>query len=85
MLCTLGLIALMNAAIFTWFYWQWGDAWSWTLPNATALVLTMTSLTQIGAFTLPLSPSLPAMPIALPIAVMAAVIFGLVQGRHGQR
>jgi len=80
-LCTLGLIALLNAAVFAWFYWQWGDAWSWTLPDSTALVLAMTSLTQLGAFLVPLVPALPDLPLTLPITVLSALVFGLLRGR----
>ncbi len=66
-MCTLGLIALVNAGVFVWFYSQWGDAWAWTLPNSNALVLVMVALTQISAFSLTVSPTLPDVPIALPL------------------
>jgi uncharacterized membrane protein len=80
-LCTLGVIALVNTLIYVWFYWQWGDAWTWTLPNSNALVFTMAALTQIGAFTLTVAPEFPDMPIALLVAIGAAVVFGLVHRR----
>jgi hypothetical protein len=77
---TLGLIALANVAVFVWFYWQWGDAFVWKLPAASQLVAVMLALTHLGAFSLPLSPALPDIPIALPLVVFTAIVFALTGG-----
>ncbi len=73
----LGLIAVASIATFVWFYWQWGDAFTWKLPESSALVAVMLALTQLGSFSLPVSPALPDLPITLPIAAGTAVVYAL--------
>lgn len=83
---TLGLIAMANIAVFVWFTWQWGDAFMWKLPASSHLVAVMLALTNLGALSLPISPALPDVPIALPIAVFTAIIFAVTGGlRHKRR
>jgi hypothetical protein len=84
-LATLGVIALVRSAQFMWFYWQWGDTFTWTLPESSALVGAMLALTQIAALTVPVATVLPDVPLALPVAVGSAVIYGLVRRRFGRR
>lgn len=79
-MATLGLIAVANIAIFAWFYWQWGDAFVWKLPAASHLVGAMLALTNLGAFSLPVSTSLPDVPIALPLVVFTTVVFAATGG-----
>lgn len=82
---TLGLIALANSAVFVWFTWQWGDAFVWKLPASSQLVAVMLALTNLGAFSLPLSPALPDIPIALPLAVGTAIVFAVTGGMRNRK
>jgi hypothetical protein len=75
----LGLIAAAGVAVFVWFLWQWGDVFTWTLPASPHLVVVMMALTGLGAFSLPVSPALPEVPITLPIAAGTAILFALVR------
>ena len=79
-MATLGLIAVANIAVFAWFYWQWGDAFVWKLPAASHLVGAMLALTNLGAFSLPVSTSLPDVPIALPLVVFTTIVFAATGG-----
>jgi hypothetical protein len=74
---TLGLIAMAGVAMFVWFYWQWGDVFTWTLPASSHLVAVMMALTGLSAFSLPLAPALPDAPITLPIAAGSAILYAL--------
>lgn len=78
-LATLGLIALFNIAQFMWFYWQWGDAFTWTLPESTALVSAMLALAQVAALSAPIADGWPELPLAVIVTVMAAAIFAAVR------
>lgn len=75
----LGLIAAAGVAVFVWFLWQWGDVFTWTLPASPHLVVVMMALTGLGAFSLPVLPALPEVPITLPIAAGTAILFALVR------
>lgn len=81
---TLALVAVACIAVFVWFYWQWGDVYTWKLPASSQLVAVMVALTQLGAFSLPVSPDLPEVPIVLPIAVGTALVYALLR-RTGRR
>ncbi len=74
-LSALGVIAIALAAIALAFYWQWGDAFLWTLPDATWLVVALLALTQLGAFLVQVSPTLPALPLPLLVAAASALIY----------
>lgn len=76
---TLGLIAIANIAVFVWFYWQWGDVFTWKLPESSHLVAVMLALTQLGAFSVPVSPALPDVPVTLLIAAGTAIAYALVR------
>ena len=74
-LSALGVIAIALVAIALAFYWQWGDAFLWTLPDATWLVVALLVMTQLGAFLIQLSPTLPALPLPLLVAAVGALIY----------
>jgi hypothetical protein len=80
-LCTLGLVAIFLAAQFMWFYWQWGDAFTWTLPESSAFVAALIALTQLAAMTVQITPALPEVPLALLAAIGAAIIYAVMR-RH---
>jgi hypothetical protein len=80
-LCTLGLIAVFLAAQFMWFYWQWGDAFTWTLPESSAFVAALIALTQLAALTVQITPALPEIPLALLAAVGTAVVYVVMRRR----
>jgi hypothetical protein len=80
-LCTLGLIAIFLIAQFMWFYWQWGDAFTWTLPESSAFVAALIALTQLAALTVRITPALPEIPLALIVAVGAALIYAVMRRR----
>jgi hypothetical protein len=78
----LGLIAIFHIAQFVWFYWQWGDAFTWTLPGSSALVAAMVALTQIAALTVQVTPALPELPFPLLAALCAVLIYAVVRQRR---
>jgi hypothetical protein len=75
------LILIVNAGSFLAFYWRWGDAYTWTLPDAPALVSAMFSLNRIGALNMPLNSALPDLPLVIPALLLTAVLW-LVFGRR---
>ncbi|MCS7054939.1 MAG: hypothetical protein NZM18_02020 [Thermoflexales bacterium] len=78
-LSAIGLIALFQLLAFTWFYWQWGDAFTWTLPESSAFTAGLLALTQLAALNVRATPDLPELPLALLIAIATAVIYALVR------
>jgi hypothetical protein len=74
-LSALGVIAIALAAIALAFYWQWGDVFLWTLPDATWFVVALLVLTQLSAFMVQISPTLPALPLPLLVAAASALIY----------
>jgi hypothetical protein len=66
-------IALGNGAVFALFYWRWGDAFTWTLPEAAALVDAMNTLTRIAALNARVNEALPELPLVIPAMLIAAV------------
>lgn len=82
-LSTPALIVAANAAVVLWFYWQWGDTFVWTLPDASALVVALVALSHIAGLSLQIVPTLPELPLALLIAVGSAAIYALI--RHPDR
>lgn len=81
-LCTLGLIAVFLAAQFMWYYWQWGDAFAWTLPESSAFVAALIALTQLAALTVQITPALPEVPLALLAAIGAALVYAVMRQRE---
>jgi hypothetical protein len=75
----LGLMAVAQASIVLAFYWQWGDAFTWTLPDSTWLVAALLALTQLSAFLIQVSPALPALPLPMLIAAVGALIYSVVR------
>jgi len=75
----LGLMAVAQASIVLAFYWQWGDAFTWTLPNSTWLVAALLALTQLSAFLIQVSLALPALPLPMLIAAISALIYSVVR------
>jgi hypothetical protein len=76
-LSSIGLIALVHAAQYLWFYWQWGDLFSWILPNASSMVNVLIALTQLNALNVNISTALPDMPVAIVVALLASLIYFL--------
>lgn len=72
---TLALITLIQIAQFVWFYWQWGDAFTWMLPESSSLVTAMVALTQASALNVRFTSSLPALPLPLAAAIGTALIY----------
>jgi hypothetical protein len=75
----LGLMAVAQASIVLAFYWQWGDAFTWMLPDSTWLVAALLALTQLSAFLIQVSPALPALPLPMLIAAVGALIYSVVR------
>jgi len=78
-LSVLGLVVVAQLIVFAGFYWQWGDAFAWTLPDSSMLVAALLALTQIAALTVSVAPALPDLPVALLVAVAAALIYAAVR------
>ncbi|MFN3705057.1 MAG: hypothetical protein ACK4WM_03570 [Thermoflexales bacterium] len=82
----LALLAVWPALAVTWFYWQWGDAWSWVLPDGAALAAAQVALTALSALSIPPAD---AIPVELPLTVVAASaavpLYGLARLRRRAR
>jgi len=78
-LSALGLVVVAQLIVFMGFYWQWGDVFTWTLPDSSMLVAVLLALTQVAALTMPLTPGLPDLPVALLAAVAGALIHVVVR------
>ncbi|MFC1466501.1 MAG: hypothetical protein ACFLMY_16790 [Candidatus Brachytrichaceae bacterium NZ_4S206] len=78
-LSTLGLIAIVQLLAFIWFYWQWGDMFTWTLPESSAFTAALLALTQLAGLNVQATPDLPALPLAPLVAIATAVIYAFVR------
>jgi hypothetical protein len=78
-LSALGLVVVVQLIAFMVFYWQWGDAFTWTLPDSPMLVAALLALTQVAALTVPVAPALPDLPVALLAAIAGALIYAAVR------
>lgn len=78
---TLGLVTIFHILLFMGFYWQWGDVWTWTLPESSALVAALLALTQVAGLTVEVTPPFPEVPLALLVAVVTALIYAVVRRR----
>jgi hypothetical protein len=79
-LSTLGLVACVPLGLLAWFYWQWGLAFTWVLPNSGLLAVVLIGLTQIAALRVEISPALPALPLA-PVVALGSLLVHLVVRR----
>ncbi|MFN4294410.1 MAG: hypothetical protein ACK4JD_09785 [Thermoflexales bacterium] len=75
----LGMIAIFQLLVFIGFYWQWGDAFTWTLPESSAFTAALLALTQLAGLSIQATPDLPRLPLAALVAVAAAVIYAFVR------
>lgn len=75
----LGMIAIVQLWVFIGFYWQWGDAFTWTLPDSSAFTAALLALTQLAGLSIQATPDLPRLPLALLVAIAAAVIYAFVR------
>ena len=80
---TLLLITLAQVAQAVWFYFQWGNDFTWNLPPSPALVTVLVAMTQASALSIRIVPELPNLPIPLVVAFLTLIIYGLV--RRGQQ
>ncbi|MCS6848427.1 MAG: hypothetical protein RMN52_12035 [Anaerolineae bacterium] len=78
-LSALGLIALVQLLAFIGFYWQWGDVFTWTLPESSAFTAALLALTQLAGLSMQATPDLPELPLAPLVAIATAVIYVLVR------
>jgi hypothetical protein len=72
-LSTIGLIVCVPLALLAWFYWQWGLAFTWVLPNSGLLAVVLMGLTQIAGLSVEITSSLPVLPVA-PIVTLGAML-----------
>ncbi|MCL4504461.1 MAG: alkaline phosphatase family protein [Chloroflexi bacterium] len=79
---TLLLIVGIQLAQAVWFYFQWGNNFTWALPDSSQLVATLVALTQISALSIRVVPELPNLPMPLVIAFLALLIHSLVRQRE---
>lgn len=78
-LSALGLITLFQLLAFIWFYWQWGDVFTWTLPESSAFTAALLALTQLAGLSVQVMPDLPELPLAPLVAIAAGVIYAFVR------
>jgi len=78
-LSALGLMAIAQAAVVLAFYWQWGDSFTWALPDSSWLVAALLALTQLGAFLVQALPASPALPLPLLVALLCVLIYPVVR------
>ncbi len=78
-LSPLGIIALFQLLMFVGFYWQWGDTFTWTLPESSAFTAALLALTQLAGLSVQATPDLPTLPLALLVAIAAAAIYAFVR------
>jgi hypothetical protein len=82
-LITLLLIVGVQVAQAVWFYFQWGNSFTWNLPDSAALVTVLVALTQASALSIRIVPELPSLPVPLAIAFLTLAIYSLVRrGQH---
>jgi Type I phosphodiesterase / nucleotide pyrophosphatase len=79
---TVLLIVCVQVAQAAWFYFQWGNNFTWNLPESSALVAVMVALTQAGALSLRIVPELPSLPVPLVLAFLTLIIYSLVKRRE---
>ena len=79
---TLLLIVGIQLAQAVWFYFQWGNNFTWALPDTSQLIATLVALTQISAMSIRVVPELPSLPLPLVIAFLALLIHSLVRQRE---
>jgi hypothetical protein len=79
---TTAWIAIGNAAGYTLFFRRWGDAFTWTLPDATELVDAMFALTRVAALNIKLIDALPELPIVIPAMLVTAIAWLLIGQRE---
>jgi hypothetical protein len=79
---TAAWIAIGNAAGFALFYRRWGDAFTWTLPAAPALVDALFALTRIAALNIRIIEALPELPVVIPAMLVGAVAWLLIGKRE---
>ena len=84
-LMTLLLIVGVQVAQAVWFYFQWGNTFTWNLPDTAALVTVLVALTQASALSLRIVPELPNLPIPLAIAFLTLAIYSLVRSAQRER
>lgn len=76
-LSAIGLITLCQLLAFLWFYWQWGDVFTWTLPEPSAFTAALLALTQLAGLSIRPVPDWPELPLAALVAVATAMIYAL--------
>jgi hypothetical protein len=79
---TVLLIVCVQVAQAAWFYFQWGNNFTWNLPESSALVAVMVALTQASALSLRIVPELPSLPVPLVLAFLTLIIYSLVKRRE---
>ncbi len=79
---TLLLIVCIQLAQAVWFYFQWGNSFTWALPDSSQLVAALVALTQISALSIRVVPELPSLPMPLIIAFLALLIYSLVKQKE---
>jgi hypothetical protein len=75
------LIVCVQLVLTTWFFFQWGDTFTWYLPESSAFVAGLAALTQTSALSLRIVPELPNVPMSLVIALVTFAVFTLVRER----
>ena len=78
---TVLLILIIMALQVVWFYFQWGNTFTWALPDSSALVVALLALNQISALSVRIVPELPNLPVPLLIGFVTLAAYGLVHGR----
>ena len=79
------LVAVIQLAGAAWFYWQWGIAYTWWLPDTSALVSALVALTYVGALSIPLGAGLPNLPLPLASALITLLVYSLLRRRPRRR
>jgi ABC-type dipeptide/oligopeptide/nickel transport system permease subunit len=77
-----GFVVITLLVSVMWFFRQWGIAYSWLLPDTSALVGSMVALTQIASLSVELAPGLLSVPLPLAMAVLTLPIYALMRRRH---
>jgi hypothetical protein len=80
-LVTLLLIVCLLMVQAAWFYFQWGFAYTWLLPDSAEFVATLVALTQISALSIRIVPELPNLPVPLVIACLTLAVYSLLHSR----
>ena len=78
------LIVIVCAAQFLWFYWNWGETFTWGLPDGGAVAAVSIALAQLAALNVSISSALPSLPIPLAAIIAAVIARGLLGSRAQQ-